>query len=95
MDACNQCLSIKRVKLIAKAHKINSINKTFFTTTCVFILNNVKIRQEQTKAKVNREEREKEKETEKDRDGERHTESERERGYYSLGNEILDSFKCE
>lgn len=73
MDACNQCLSIERVKLIAKAHKINSINKTYFTTTCVFILNNVNTKQEQTKTKVNREE------TERDRDGGRQRESERER----------------
>ena len=69
MDACNQCLSIKRVKLIAKAHKINSINKTFFTTTCVFILNNVNTRQEQTEAKVNREERERERDRERQRRG--------------------------
>ena len=77
-------------RLIAKAYCKGSINKTYFTTTCVFILNNVKTRQEQTKTKVNREERERERERERDRDrdrdrdggrqrrGETETESERE-----------------
>ena len=57
----------------------------------------MKTRQEQTKTKVNREEREREREreteTETETGGDR--DRERERGYYSLGNEFLDSFKCE